>query len=50
MPKLRLILRCRNIAISNCTVSSLCNAIKLGTESSGGFEKAPAGAASTASH
>lgn len=29
---------CENIDISNCIVSSHCNAIKLGTESNGGFQ------------
>lgn len=29
---------CENIAISNCVVSSHCNAIKLGTETNGGFK------------
>ena len=29
--------KCENIVISNCTVSSHCNAIKLGTETNGGF-------------
>jgi hypothetical protein len=29
---------CKNITISNCIVSSLCNAFKWGTESVGGFE------------
>src|ERR1700748_278922 len=29
---------CQNITISNCIISSLCNAIKCGTESVGGFE------------
>lgn len=29
---------CRNVAISRSTVSSHCNAIKLGTESGGGFQ------------
>ena len=28
---------CENIAITNCIVSSFCNAIKAGTESTGGF-------------
>ena len=28
---------CENIRISNCVVSSHCNAVKLGTESNGGF-------------
>ena len=28
---------CENISISNCVVSSHCNAIKLGTETNGGF-------------
>lgn len=28
---------CENIVISNCTVSSHCNAVKLGTETNGGF-------------
>lgn len=30
-------LLCEDITITNCTVSSLCNAIKLGTETNGGF-------------
>jgi len=29
---------CENITITNCVVSSHCNAIKLGTESTGGFK------------
>lgn len=29
---------CRDVTVQNCTVSSRCNAIKLGTESNGGFE------------
>ena len=29
---------CRDVVISNCVASSHCNAIKLGTESNGGFE------------
>ena len=29
--------RCENITITNCVVSSHCNAIKLGTETNGGF-------------
>jgi polygalacturonase len=29
---------CRNVAVTNCVLSSLCNAFKLGTESNGGFE------------
>lgn len=29
---------CEDITITNCTVSSLCNAIKLGTETNGGFK------------
>jgi polygalacturonase len=29
---------CEDIAISNCVVSSFCNAIKAGTESTGGFK------------
>ncbi|GAA4729137.1 glycoside hydrolase family 28 protein [Flavisolibacter ginsenosidimutans] len=29
---------CENIAITNCIVSSFCNAIKAGTESTGGFK------------
>ena len=29
---------CENIAISNCTVTSRCSAIKLGTETNGGFK------------
>lgn len=29
---------CRDITVTNCTISSFCNAIKLGTESNGGFE------------
>ncbi len=28
---------CENITVTNCTVTSRCNAIKLGTESNGGF-------------
>lgn len=28
---------CENIAISNCNISTICNALKFGTESSGGF-------------
>jgi polygalacturonase len=27
-----------NVVVTNCTLSTLCNAIKLGTESNGGFE------------
>ena len=29
---------CRDVAISNCVLSSRCNALKMGTESNGGFE------------
>ncbi len=29
---------CRDVVISNCVLSSLCNALKLGTESTGGFD------------
>jgi len=29
---------CRDVTVENCTVSSRCNAIKLGTESNGGFK------------
>ncbi len=29
---------CENVVISNCTVTSRCSAIKLGTESNGGFK------------
>lgn len=29
---------CQNVTVENCTVSSRCNAIKLGTESNGGFK------------
>jgi len=29
---------CENVAISNCVLSSLCNGIKFGTESNGGFK------------
>ena len=29
---------CRDVVITNCILSSLCNAFKLGTESTGGFE------------
>ena len=29
---------CENVTVENCTVSSRCNAIKLGTESNGGFK------------
>jgi polygalacturonase len=29
---------CRNVVVTNCVLSSLCNAFKLGTESNGGFE------------
>lgn len=29
---------CRDIAVTNCTMSTRCNALKLGTESNGGFE------------
>lgn len=29
---------CENIAITNCVISSRCNAIKLGTETNGGFK------------
>ena len=28
---------CENVAISNCIISTICNALKFGTESSGGF-------------
>ena len=28
---------CRNVTIANCVISSHCNAIKMGTESGGGF-------------
>jgi len=29
---------CRDVVITNCVLSTLCNALKLGTESNGGFE------------
>jgi polygalacturonase len=29
---------CRDVVIANCVLSTLCNALKLGTESNGGFE------------
>jgi polygalacturonase len=29
---------CRDVTVTNCVVSSLCNALKLGTESVGGFQ------------
>jgi polygalacturonase len=29
---------CRNVTVTNCVLSTLCNALKLGTESNGGFE------------
>jgi len=29
---------CRNISVSNCVLSTRCNALKMGTESNGGFE------------
>lgn len=29
---------CRDVVVSNCILSSACNALKLGTESNGGFE------------
>jgi len=29
---------CRDIAVTNCILSTRCNALKLGTESNGGFE------------
>ncbi len=29
---------CRDVTVTNCTVSSLCNGFKLGTESVGGFD------------
>ncbi len=29
---------CRHIAVTNCNLKSLCNALKCGTESTGGFE------------
>jgi polygalacturonase len=29
---------CENVAIKNCVMSSLCNALKFGTESNGGFK------------
>ncbi|MHB1033606.1 MAG: glycoside hydrolase family 28 protein [Pirellulales bacterium] len=29
---------CRDVAVTNCVLSSLCNAFKLGTESNGGFQ------------
>lgn len=29
---------CRDVVVTNCVLSSLCNAFKLGTESSGGFD------------
>lgn len=29
---------CRDIVVTNCVLSTLCNAFKLGTESSGGFD------------
>lgn len=31
-------LACRDVVITNCVLSSLCNAFKLGTESNGGFQ------------
>jgi len=38
-PKNLYLQNCRNVVIRNCTVSSHCNAIKLGTESGGGFQE-----------
>ncbi|MHC4640950.1 MAG: glycoside hydrolase family 28 protein [Planctomycetota bacterium] len=29
---------CRNVTVSNCVLSSLCNGLKMGTESNGGFQ------------
>jgi hypothetical protein len=29
---------CRDVVVTNCVISTLCNALKLGTESNGGFE------------
>ncbi|MFN7999240.1 MAG: glycoside hydrolase family 28 protein [Bryobacteraceae bacterium] len=29
---------CRDVVVTNCVLSTLCNALKLGTESNGGFE------------
>lgn len=29
---------CRDVTVTNCSMSTLCNAFKLGTESNGGFE------------
>jgi polygalacturonase len=29
---------CRDVAVSNCVLSSRCNALKMGTESNGGFQ------------
>jgi len=29
---------CRNVTVSNCVLSTRCNALKMGTESNGGFE------------
>ena len=29
---------CRNVVVSNCVLSSICNGLKMGTESNGGFE------------
>jgi len=29
---------CRNVTVSNCLLSTRCNALKMGTESNGGFE------------
>jgi polygalacturonase len=29
---------CRDVVVANCVLSSLCNALKLGTESTGGFD------------
>jgi polygalacturonase len=29
---------CRDVVVTNCVLSSLCNALKLGTESNGGFD------------
>lgn len=29
---------CRNVTVSNCILSTRCNALKMGTESNGGFE------------
>ena len=29
---------CRDVAVSNCVLSTRCNALKMGTESNGGFE------------